>query len=55
MVDMLIGAMPVLGPVPAFLHLAQGGGFGRLARFEITPQPVPPKRLLRIIQLAMRP
>lgn len=28
---------------------------GRLARFEITPQPVPPKRLLRIMQLTMRP
>ena len=28
---------------------------GRMARFEITPQPVPAKRLLRIMQLTMRP
>ncbi|WP_085791346.1 hypothetical protein [Roseivivax jejudonensis] len=28
---------------------------GRMARFEITPQPVPPARLLRIIQMMQRP
>ena len=28
---------------------------GRMARFEITPQPVPPARLLRIMQLMVRP
>lgn len=28
---------------------------GRMARFEITPQPIPPRRLLRIMQLTVRP
>ncbi len=28
---------------------------GRMARFEITPQPVPAHRLLRIMQLTTRP
>ncbi|WP_186766662.1 hypothetical protein [Puniceibacterium confluentis] len=28
---------------------------GRMARFEITPQAIPPKRLLRIMQLTVRP
>ena len=28
---------------------------GRMARFDITPQPVPPERLLRIMQLTVRP
>lgn len=28
---------------------------GRMARFEIVPQPIPPKRLLRIMQLTVRP
>ncbi len=28
---------------------------GRMARFDITPQPIPPKRLLRIMQLTVRP
>ena len=28
---------------------------GRMARFDITPQPIPPKRLLRIMQLMVRP
>ncbi|MCR8546968.1 hypothetical protein M4578_03940 [Salipiger sp. P9] len=35
--------------------LGQPDMTGRMARFEITPQPVPPKRLLRIMQLTMRP
>ncbi|GGG61381.1 hypothetical protein GCM10011415_04330 [Salipiger pallidus] len=28
---------------------------GRMARFEITPQPIPPGRLLRIMEWTMRP
>ena len=28
---------------------------GRMARFDITPQPIPPSRLLRIMQLTVRP
>lgn len=28
---------------------------GRMARFEITPQAIPPRRLLRIMQLTVRP
>ncbi|MFZ5963000.1 hypothetical protein ACOXXX_08620 [Thalassococcus sp. BH17M4-6] len=28
---------------------------GRMARFDITPQPIPPARLLRIMQLTVRP
>lgn len=28
---------------------------GRMVRFDLTPQPVPPERLLRIAQLMMRP
>ncbi|SFE12816.1 hypothetical protein [Roseivivax sediminis] len=28
---------------------------GRMARFDITPQPIPPTRLLRIIQMMQRP
>lgn len=28
---------------------------GRMARFEITPQAIPPERLLRIMQLTVRP
>ncbi|QFS82804.1 hypothetical protein FIU97_08325 [Roseivivax sp. THAF40] len=28
---------------------------GRMARFEITPEPIPPDRLLRIMQLMVRP
>ncbi len=28
---------------------------GRMARFDITPQAIPPRRLLRIMQLTVRP